>query len=322
MTKKIIFMGTPQFAAEVLQGLLSTEYEVIAVVTQPDRPVGRKRVLTPPPVKVLAVEHGIEVYQPEKISKSPEMTALIELEADLIVTAAYGQYVPTTLLNAPRYSAINVHASLLPKYRGGAPIHYAIWQGEEETGISIMYMTREMDAGDILAQRTIPIEKTDDVGGMFVKLAEVGRDLLLDTLPKLFNHEIEAQPQDSSQVTYSPTISKEQEQLNWEQTAQQIDYHVRGFRPFPSVYTWMNDQRVKVWQGVPFNEEKLSQTNTAAKAGTIVAVEDESLIVQCGKGTFYAIQEWQESGKKRMLIADFLKGNSPETMIGQQFEIK
>lgn len=322
MTKKIIFMGTPQFAAEVLQGLLETEYEVIAVVTQPDRPVGRKRVLTPSPVKLLAVEHGIEVYQPEKIGKSPEMAALIDLEADLIVTAAYGQFVPTALLNAPHYKAINVHASLLPKYRGGAPIHYAIWQGEEETGISIMYMTREMDAGDILAQRTIPIEKTDDVGGMFVKLAEVGRDLLLDTLPKLFNNEITAQAQDTTLVTYSPTISKEQEQLNWEETAQQIDYHVRGFRPFPSVYTWMNNQRVKVWQGQPFNGAKPNQTNAEAAVGRIVAVEDASLIVQCGQNTFYAIQEWQESGKKRMLIADFLKGNAPETIIGQQFELK
>lgn len=157
---------------------------------------------------------------------------------------------------------------------------------------------------------------------MFVKLAEVGRDLLLDTLPKLFNNEITAQAQDTTLVTYSPTISKEQEQLNWEQTAQQIDYHVRGFRPFPSVYTWMNNQRVKVWQGQPFNGAEPNQTNAEAAVGRIVAVEDASLIVQCGQNTFYAIQEWQESGKKRMLIADFLKGNAPETIIGQQFEIK
>lgn len=315
-------MGTPHFAAEVLQSLIESEYEVVAVVTQPDRPVGRKRILTPPPVKQLALNHDIPVYQPEKLSKSPEMKLLIDLEADLIVTAAYGQFVPTSLLKAPKFSAINVHASLLPKYRGGAPIHYAIWQGEKETGISIMYMEREMDAGDILAQRAIPITSKDDVGGMFEKLAELGSDLLLETLPLLFNHEIKAQPQDLSQVSYSPTISKEQEQLNWKQTSTQIDQHVRAFRPFPGVYSWLNGQRVKIWLGTPVDYKDPHATTSTIPSGTIVAVEAESLIVQCGQETFYAIQEWQESGKKRLAIADFLKGNSPESVIGKRFETK
>lgn len=317
--KKIIFMGTPDFSVKVLQGLIDSQHEVVAVVTQPDRPVGRKRVLTAPPVKQLAVEHNIQVYQPEKISGSSELEALIELKADLIVTAAYGQFVPTRLLEAPSFGAINVHASLLPKYRGGAPIHYAIWKGEQETGVSIMYMVKKMDAGDVLSQRAIPIEQTDDVGSMFEKLAVVGRDLLLETLPKLFANEITALPQDEEAVTFSPTISKEQEQLNWSQTAIEVDRHVRGFRPFPSTYTWLDGQRVKIWYGEVLEKSPSTQE---AETGTIVAVEEDQLIVQCGNQSFYAISEWQESGKKRMPIQTFLIGNSAESIIGKQFEVK
>lgn len=317
--KKIIFMGTPDFSVKVLQGLIDSPHDVIAVVTQPDRPVGRKRVLTAPPVKQLAVEHNIEVYQPEKISHSLELEALIHLKADLIVTAAYGQFVPTRLLEAPTFGAINVHASLLPKYRGGAPIHYAIWKGEQETGVSIMYMVKKMDAGDVLSQKSIPIGKTDDVGIMFEKLAIVGRDLLLDTLPKLFAGEIQAVPQDENAVSFSPTITKEQEQLNWAETASEVDRHVRGFRPFPSTYTWLDGQRVKIWMG-----EEIEFTNATKDAvtGSIVAVKEGRLIVQCGGNSYYAISEWQESGKKRMTIQTFLIGNPAESVIGKQFEVK
>lgn len=317
--KKIIFMGTPDFSVSVLKGLIDSQYDVVAVVTQPDRPVGRKRVLTAPPVKQLALTHGIQVYQPERISGSVELDQLINLEADLIVTAAYGQFIPTRLLEAPTFGAINVHASLLPKYRGGAPIHYAIWKGEQETGISIMYMVKKMDAGDVLAQTAIPIEKSDDVGSMFEKLAILGRDLLLETLPELFANKLVAIPQNEEAVTFSPTISKEEEQLNWSETAIEIDRHVRGFRPFPSTYTWFDNQRVKIWQGqaVDFNS-----STEEVEPGRIVAVEDDCLIVQCGGGTFYAISEWQESGKKSMSIQTFLKGNSADNLLGKRFEVK
>lgn len=317
--KKIIFMGTPDFSVSVLKGLIDSQYDVVAVVTQPDRPVGRKRVLTAPPVKQLALTHGIQVYQPERISGSVELDQLINLEADLIVTAAYGQFIPTRLLEAPTFGAINVHASLLPKYRGGAPIHYAIWKGEQETGISIMYMVKKMDAGDVLAQTAIPIEKSDDVGSMFEKLAILGRDLLLETLPELFANKLVAIPQNEEAVTFSPTISKEEEQLNWSETAIEIDRHVRGFRPFPSTYTWLDNQRVKIWLGqtIEFNS-----STEEVETGTIVAIEDECLIVKCGGKTFYAIAEWQESGKKRMNIQTFLKGNSADNLIGKRFEVK
>lgn len=311
-------MGTPQFAVEVLEGLIQNDaVEVIAVVTQPDRPVGRKRILTPTPVKQVAMEHKIKVYQPEKIAKSAESEKLIDLEADLIVTAAYGQFVPTSLLEAPKYGAINVHASLLPKYRGGAPIHYALWNGDKETGISIIYMTKKMDAGDILSQRAIQIQKTDDVGILFEKLAVVGRDLLLDTLPRVFDETIEAFQQDESLVVFSPTITKEQEELDWQQTAQEIDNHVRAFRPFPSTYTLLDQERVKIWQGHPVNYQ-----GKAEPEGSIVAVEDNQVIVQCGNNSYFGITEWQESGKKRISIEDWLNGNNPSDIIGKAFKIK
>ena len=311
-------MGTPQFAVEVLEGLIQNdEVEVIAVVTQPDRPVGRKRIMTPTPVKKLALEHNIKVYQPEKISKSAEAEALKALDADLIITAAYGQFVPTSLLEEPKYGSINVHASLLPKYRGGAPIHYALWNGDKETGISIIYMTKKMDAGDILSQRAIQIQKTDDVGILFEKLAVVGRDLLLDTLPAIFDETIEAIQQDESLVVFSPTITKEQEELDWQQTAQEIDNHVRAFRPFPSTYTLLDQERVKIWQGHPVNYEGKTDTE-----GSIVAVEDNQVIVQCGNNSYFGITEWQESGKKRISIEDWLNGNNPSDIIGKAFKIK
>ena len=311
-------MGTPQFAVEVLEGLIQyDEVEVIAVVTQPDRPVGRKRIMTPTPVKKLALEHNIKVYQPEKISKSAEAEALKALDADLIITAAYGQFVPTSLLEEPKYGSINVHASLLPKYRGGAPIHYALWNGDKETGISIIYMTKKMDAGDILSQRAIQIQKTDDVGILFEKLAVVGRDLLLDTLPAIFDETIEAIQQDESLVVFSPTITKEQEELDWQQTAQEIDNHVRAFRPFPSTYTLLDHERVKIWQGHPVNYEGKTDTE-----GSIVAVEDNQVIVQCGNNSYFGITEWQESGKKRISIEDWLNGNNPSDIIGKAFKIK
>lgn len=314
--KKIIFMGTPQFAVEVLDGLINSPYEVVAVVTQPDRPVGRKRILTPPGVKVLAQEHNIPVYQPEKISGSKEAEDLIQLGADLIITAAYGQFVPTDLLDSPKYGAINVHASLLPKYRGGAPIHYAIRNGDKETGISIIYMTEKMDAGDILSQRAIPITENDDVGIMFDKLAHVGRDLLLDTLPDLFEGKIKAIPQEESKVVFSPTIRKEEEQINWNRTAQEIDWHVRAFRPFPSTYTWLDNQRVKIWDGY------VSDKKVTSEAGKIVGASESELFIACGDGVCYAVREWQPSGRKRISIRDYLNGNESADLINKQFEVR
>lgn len=312
--KRIIFMGTPQFARTVLEGILSQgQYEVAAVVTQPDRPVGRKRILTPSPVKLLALDKEIPVYQPEKLSGSPEMDQLIALGADLIVTAAYGQFVPTKLLKAPPYTAINVHASLLPKYRGGAPIHYAIWKGEQETGVSIMYMEKEMDAGAILAQESTPIGFEENVGDLFERLAFVGRDLLLKTLPDLFEGRVKAQDQDLTRVTFSPTIQKEEEKLNWSQSALEIHNHVRAFNPFPSTYTLLNGDRLKIWKGIPLNEQGQGQA-----PGTILGLKGGYLAVVCGDNQLYGVEVLQFVGKKPVRIEELANGQKIEELINQQ----
>lgn len=313
---KIIFMGTPQFGAQILEELLQGPHDVIAVVTQPDRPKGRKRILTPSPVKELALAHDIPVYQPEKISGSPEAKALIDLESDLIVTAAYGQFVPTDVLNAPKKYAINVHASLLPKYRGGAPIHYAIWKGESETGISIIEMVKKMDAGDIFKQGSISIEKTDDVGILFEKLAVLGRQVLRDTLEDIEAGREQRYAQDPDLVTFSPNIAKEEEQIQWQQTAQEVDCHIRGFRPFPSTYTIHDGQRLKIWAGYPLEQP----LHSGQSVGTVVDSRPDGLVVQCGQGSGFVITQWQESGKKAMNLTDVFNGSPAESFVGHRYE--
>lgn len=313
---KIIFMGTPDFGAEMLEELIQGPHTVIAVVTQPDRPKGRKRIFTPSPVKELALDHDISIYQPEKMSGSQEVNELIALDSDMIVTAAYGQFLPKELLRAPKKYAINVHASLLPKYRGGAPIHYAIWKGEKETGISIIEMVEKMDAGDILKQAAIPIESTDDVGIMFDKLAVLGRQVLRESLEDIETGKEIRQAQDPSLVTFSPTISKAEEQIQWEQTAQEVDRHIRGFRPFPSTYTRHEGQRIKIWRGYPIDQP----VNTESAPGTIVDSREDGLVVQCGQETGFVISRWQESGKKATDLTSVFNGSPAHSFIGWTFE--
>lgn len=312
--KRIIFMGTPDFSVPILEALAASEHEVIAVVTQPDRPVGRKKKLTPTPVKEAALRLEIPVYQPEKISGSPEMEELIALQPDLIITAAYGQFLPTKLLNAPAYRAINVHASLLPKYRGGAPVHYAIINGEKETGVSIMYMEKKMDAGAVLAQRSIPIEETDDVGTMFQKLSTLGRDLLLDILPDFFEGKLDPTEQDESLVTFSPNIKREEERLNWQKNAKQLAQQVRGMRPWPVAHAVLAGERCKIWHAEP------AQEVTAATPGSIVHIDKSGLYVACGEKTVLKITELQPAGKKCMPVRDFLNGIDREELERIGFE--
>src|SRR5690625_3492673 len=204
-------MGTPDFSVPILQRLLKSDIEVVLVVTQPDRPVGRKRKLTPPPVKREAVKQNIPVVQPEKLSD--EYAEIFTYKPDLIITAAYGQLLPSAVLNYPKYGCINVHASLLPELRGGAPIHYAILEGKKETGISIMYMVEKLDAGDILMQKKVPIEDHDDVGSLHDKLSYIGADQLMETLPLIFSGKINSIKQDETKVTYAPNIKREQERI-------------------------------------------------------------------------------------------------------------
>ncbi|MDT2705857.1 methionyl-tRNA formyltransferase [Enterococcus dispar] len=309
---KIVFMGTPAFSVPILEGLLESGYEVQAVVTQPDRPVGRKHVITPPPVKVAALKHDLLVLQPEKISGSTEMDKIASLAPDLIVTAAFGQFLPEKLLQIPRLGAINVHASLLPKYRGGAPVHYAIMNGEDKTGVTIMEMIKKMDAGAIYSQAEIPITKTDDVGTMFEKLSTLGKDLLLNTLPELIQGTLEKTPQNEAQVTFSPNITREQEAIDWQKTADEIDNQVRGMRPWPIAFTTYRGVRWKIWDVTPLAE------TTDAAPGTIIKKDKSELFVACGKNTTLALKELQPAGKGKQDVQAFLNGVGQNVVQGEK----
>lgn len=317
--KRIVFMGTPAFSVNILEALIakSDDYEVVAVVTQPDRPVGRKRKLTPSPVKEAAVKHEIPVYQPEKIGRDEEVKALLnEGNIDLIVTAAFGQFLPTSILEAPKYGAVNVHASLLPKYRGGAPVHYAIWNGDKETGVTIMRMVKKMDAGDILTQVTVPIEETDTVEIMFDKLSLAGTDLLIDTLPKLFADEITPTAQEEAAATFSPNITGDQEQIDWNQEAGDIYNQVRAFNSWPVAHTKVNDQRWKIWA-----VEVVADETTDASPGTIVKINKKpaQFWIAAGNQSILAIKQLQPAGKKQMDVASFINGGAGNLAEGDAF---
>ena len=306
----IIFMGTPNFSATVLKGLLeSKQYEILAVVTQPDRAVGRKKEIRMTPVKELALDYGLPIYQPEKLSKSAELDSLMNLNADGIVTAAFGQFLPSKLLDSVNF-AVNVHASLLPKYRGGAPIHYAIINGDKEAGVTIMEMVKEMDAGDMIARRAIPIEETDNVGTMFEKLALVGRDLLLESLPSYLAGDLKPVPQDKNQVTFSPNISPEEERIDWTKTNRQLFNQIRGMYPWPVAHTLLNGERFKIYEATPIEG--------AGQPGEILAIGKKELIVAAGEGAL-SLKTVQPAGKPKMTIVDFLNGLGRQLSVGDFF---
>lgn len=307
---KVVFMGTPAFSVPILEGMIAEGYDVIAVVTQPDRPVGRKRLITATPVKEAALRHQIPVLQPEKISNSPEMAELIALQPDIIVTAAFGQFLPEKLLQVPKYGAVNVHASLLPKYRGGAPVHYAIINGEQETGVTIMQMIKKMDAGGIYAQEKIAITPQDDVGTMFDKLSLLGKGLLIETLPKILDGGLQPVLQDEKAATFSPNITREQEAIDWQKSAQAIEWQVRGMRPWPIAFTNYQESRWKIWA-----VKVLSET-TKAPAGTIIKRTNKELWVACGQQSVLAIEELQPAGKAKQSIQAFLNGAGQQIKIG------
>lgn len=299
---KIVFMGTPDFSVPVLRRLIEDGYNVIAVVTQPDRPVGRKRVLTPPPVKAEAVKQGIPVYQPEKIRQQEELEEILALEPDLIVTAAFGQILPKQLLEAPKYGCINVHASLLPELRGGAPIHYAIIEGKDKTGISIMYMVEKLDAGDILAQVEVPITETDSVGSLHDKMSTAGAELLSETLPKLLNGELTPVPQNDEEATFAWNIKREQEKIDWTKPGVKIYNHIRGMNPWPVAYTTMDGAVMKIWSAAK------TQYKGNDQPGTIIKIAEDGLVVATGDDTAIKITELQPAGKKKMDARQYLLG--------------
>lgn len=307
---KIIFMGTPDFAVPVLRQVINDGFEVIAVVTQPDRPVGRKKVMTPPPVKVEAEKQGIPIYQPEKIREKNELEKVLALKPDLIITAAFGQILPNELLEAPAHGCINVHASLLPELRGGAPIHYAILQGKKKTGITIMYMAEKLDAGDIITQVEVPITEEDNVGTLHDKLSIAGAKLLSETLPPLLEGKLTATPQDETLATFAPNIKREQEKIDWTKSGEEIYNHIRGLNPWPVAFTILDGKILKIW-----NAEKISG-KASGTPGTIVQVGQEGITVITGDDTQIRIKELQPSGKTKMSVEDFLRGAGSKLTTG------
>jgi methionyl-tRNA formyltransferase len=310
---RILFMGTPDFAVPSLRALAASSHEIVMVVTQPDRPKGRGRTLTAPPVKLAAQELGIPVFQPEKVRDEEALARLEALKPDLLVTAAYGQILPKRLLELPPYGCINVHASLLPRWRGGAPIHRAIIEGDKETGITLMRMTETLDAGDIFAQEAVPITEEDTAGSMHDKLAELGAKLLQETLPQILSGALKGIPQDEQRVTYAPNLTREDERIDWSKSARQIFNQVRGLHPWPVAYTTDSNQKTyKIWR-VRVKEEDAVR----GEPGTVLGTEEDAILVQAGRG-IVAIQEIQPAGKKRMSVEAFLRGTPlvPGTRLG------
>lgn len=299
---KIVFMGTPDFSVPILRNLVKEGYEIVGVVTQPDRPKGRKKALSPPPVKVEALKHNIKVLQPEKIRN--EVEEVLSLQPDLIVTAAFGQILPKDLLEAPKYGCINVHASLLPELRGGAPIHYSILQGKDKTGVTIMYMAEKLDAGDILTQVEVKIEERDTVGTLFDKLSEAGVKLLSDTLPQLLDGKLTPQKQDDSKATFASNIKREQEKIDWTKSGEEIYNQIRGLNPWPVAFTTYENQPIKLWWS-----EKMPSKNDSSP-GTIIGIDQDGFVVATGNKTAIKITELQPSGKKKMSGDDFLRGTT------------
>lgn len=301
-------MGPPDFAATVLEGLLDdANYDVLAVVTQPDRAVGRKKEIKMTPVKEVALAHNLPVYQPEKMSGSDEMAELMTLGADGIVTAAFGQFLPTKLLDSVDF-AVNVHASLLPKYRGGAPIHYAIINGDKEAGVTIMEMVKKMDAGDMIAKASTPITDEDNVGTMFEKLAVIGRDLLLKTLPDYIAGNIKPEPQDGSKATFSPNITPEEERIDWNKSAREVFNHIRGLYPWPVAHTLLDGKRFKIYEA--------SLAEGQGQPGQIIEKGKETLVVATGDGAI-SLKTVQLAGKPRMSVVDFLNGVGRKLEVGE-----
>lgn len=304
--QRIVFMGTASFSLAVLKMLIQEKYHIVGVVSQPDRYVGRKKVLTMPDVKVEALKHDIPIIQPSRIKE--DYQDIIDLKPDLIITAAYGQIIPQALLDAPSLGCINVHASLLPLYRGGAPVHQCLIDGQEKTGVTIMYMVKKMDAGDIISQKETPITPQDNVGTLYDRLSLLGAELLKETLPDIFNGINQRIPQDESLVTYAPTLSREDERIDWNLSAIQIHNKIRGTNPWPGSYTTYQGKVVKIWNGQIHHCENAVKHHAHQANGTIVKIFKDAIGVKVHDGV-YLITELQLEGKKKMFVKDYLNGH-------------
>ena len=307
---KVIFMGTPVFCVPILEELIK-ETNVIAVVTQPDKEVGRKREISFSPIKKVALDHNIKVLQPVKIKE--EYSDVINLNPDIIITCAYGQIVPLAILNCPKYGCINVHASLLPKLRGGAPIHKAIIYGYEKTGVTIMYMDKGMDTGDMISKCEVKIEDNDTASSLHDKLSAISVPLLMKTLPSIINKTNKREKQNDDEATYAYNVSREEEHVSFDKSSKEVFNQIRGLNSWPGAYAVLDGKNIKLWSSSITN-------NKYDKApGTIINLDKNGLLVTTKDGSVL-IKELQLPGKKKMNIKDFINGNKKEDYIGKCFK--
>ena len=300
---RVVFWGTPDFAVESLKALINSKHNVVAVITQPDKPKGRGKKLTPPPVKVEAEKHGIPVYQPEKIKNNPEfIETLKKLNPDIFVVVAYGKILPKEIIEIPKYKTINVHASLLPKYRGAAPIQRAIMEGEDETGVCIMEITEELDAGDIYQCKKVKITPEDDITSLHDKLAKEGANLLIEVLDKIEKGQAKKVPQEHSKATYAKPIQKEDGKISWEKSAKEIFNQIRALKVWPKAYTNFRDKQVKILDAEVIDE------NSTGNPGEIVNIrKGKGFVVQTGKGKLL-IKKIQFPNSKPISADDAVRG--------------
>ncbi len=306
---RIVFMGTPSFAVPALKGLIEN-YEVVMVVCQPDRKKNRHGEVIYPEVKKVALEYEIPIYQPESIKDNYEK--VLDCKPDMIVTCAYGQFIPKEIIDYPKYGCINIHGSLLPKYRGGAPIHWAMMNGDKETGITIMKTTLKMDAGDIIKQKSTFIKEDENLETLYERLSYLGRDLLLETIPTILNQTATYTKQDESKVTFALNVTKEEMKIDFNKKVIEVYNQIRGLSPIPGAYAFLEGKRVKIYQAL------ITDKTFKGNPGKIVNIDEESIFVMCQDGAIKLIDIGIE-GKKRCLVKDYLHGIHGKKLLGKVF---
>lgn len=306
---RVIFAGTPDFAASALSALIESDHEIIAVYTQPDRPAGRGRKLRASPVKELALENDIPVFQPENLKETETQDVLRTFNADVMVVAAYGLILPQVVLDIPRLGCLNIHASLLPRWRGAAPIQRAIAAGDKESGITIMQMNAGLDTGDILQLFACPITAEDSGGDLHDRLAKIGADAIVKILNDLDSNKLKPTEQDDSLATYAHKLDKKEALINWQQPATKIERLIRAFNPWPVAFTCINEKTLRIWQAQALAE------NSDLEAGTIIACDKKGIDISCGEGTLRLLK-LQPSGSKAMDVASFMNGHAKQLPVG------
>jgi methionyl-tRNA formyltransferase len=309
MELKIIFMGTPEFGATILENLIRNDLKPVLVITETDKPAGRKKIITPPIVKTAALRYNISIAQPKNISDS--VCQIRDLKPDLIIVAAYGQIVPKIILEIPKFGCLNVHPSLLPKYRGPSPVQYAILNGDKETGVSIMLLDEKMDHGDVLSCASRQITGKETASILLKELTQIGAKLLVDTIPKWINNEIKPMPQDNTKATYTKILKKEDGKIDWTKPAEEIERQIRAFDPWPGCYTLCEDNKfniktIKIWKA---GVQKSTKAGPFGNPGKTYMATNEKIAVQTG-ADFLIIEELQPESGKRMRAEEFLKGHS------------